>query len=74
MFSINCLLLFLKLKILYKPKITKAIQLPNTIGTSFTKNTSCPVRKRKNEPKTAKTSQTVCILCNICEVIDAKIG
>ena len=59
---------------LNNPKITKAMQHPKRIGTFSIKKTSCPVRKRKNELKTASASQIVCILCNICEDNYAKIG
>lgn len=50
------------------------MQLPKTMGTSLIIKTSCPVKKRKNEPKSASESQTVCILCNISKDNIAKIA
>lgn len=50
------------------------MQLPKTIGMSLIMKTSCPVKNRKNDPKTESASQIVCILCSICKDNTAKIG
>ena len=65
LFSSDCLLRSLKLKILINPKKTRITQTIDIKGTGPKSEKSCPVMNKNIAPMIDKNIQTVCILCNI---------